>query len=336
MTKLVITVAHNQTDEGYMILDADIRYAATVVKKTEGGLPVSREKFVAPSRVKAVKLALDAFPEATFPGNKNADAWFTRAGVVHTAAVRDIDLAKGVATGFEKTVCKRCGGAGGSDAWKHTGYTCYDCGGSGGHGRRPVKVYSLEKLDKLDTAKMKRDATLAEKARIAEEKRQAEADAKRAEWLKGEPEFAKALKAYKAASFSIEFLSDMVAKFDRTSDLTRKQIDAFVKTVNSRIEDERKDAEAEDVVEGKIDITGEILSVKQHVDDYYYPPKVTRKMIVRDDRGFKVWGSVPSSIYSADRGDRVSFSARVTRSDDDAKFGFFKRPTKAKIIADPV
>lgn len=27
--------------------------------------------------------------------------------------------------------CDRCGGRGGSDAWKYTGYTCYKCGGTG-------------------------------------------------------------------------------------------------------------------------------------------------------------------------------------------------------------
>ena len=27
--------------------------------------------------------------------------------------------------------CPRCGGAGGADAWKATGWTCYECGGDG-------------------------------------------------------------------------------------------------------------------------------------------------------------------------------------------------------------
>lgn len=55
-------------------------------------------------------------------------------------------------------------------------------------------------------------------------------------------------------------------------------------------------------------------------------------MLVQDDRGFKVWGSVPSSISEAGTGDRVTFSATIEASDKE-DFGFFKRPTKAQILA---
>jgi hypothetical protein len=67
------------------------------------------------------------------------------------------------------------------------------------------------------------------------------------------------------------------------------------------------------------------------------------KMLVRDDSGFKVWGSIPSKLHEpveengewltgqAMKGKRVSFVAAVEPSKDDQKFGFFKRPTKAKL-----
>ena len=54
-------------------------------------------------------------------------------------------------------------------------------------------------------------------------------------------------------------------------------------------------------------------------------------MTVLDDRGFKLWGGCPEAINEASEGDRVSFFARVTKSDTDDTFGFFKRPTKVKI-----
>lgn len=54
-------------------------------------------------------------------------------------------------------------------------------------------------------------------------------------------------------------------------------------------------------------------------------------MIVKTDAGWKVYGTVPGSI-DAKRGDHITFEAQVTVSDDDPKFGFFKRPTKAKIM----
>ena len=73
-------------------------------------------------------------------------------------------------------------------------------------------------------------------------------------------------------------------------------------------------------------------------------------MVVKDDRGFKVYGTVPQAIideavprphslgaqvwdYEVLKGQRITFSATVQASDDDDKFGFFKRPTKAALAA---
>ena len=75
---------------------------------------------------------------------------------------------------------------------------------------------------------------------------------------------------------------------------------------------------------GRVEITGEILAIK--LQESYYGD--TLKMLVKDDRGFKVWGSIPSSLH-ASRGARVTFMAAVEPSRDDDKFGFYKRPTKA-------
>ena len=56
------------------------------------------------------------------------------------------------------------------------------------------------------------------------------------------------------------------------------------------------------------------------------------KMLVQDDLGFRVWGSVPVSLEDAERESRITFTATVTASDKDAKFGFFKRPAKAAVL----
>ena len=88
---------------------------------------------------------------------------------------------------------------------------------------------------------------------------------------------------------------------------------------------------AEDIVEGKQLIAGTILSTKR-VEGYAYNQWIL-KMLVKDDRGFKVWGSVPASIYAdAEKGTRIQFNASIQASNDDPKFGFFKRPTKAVTI----
>ena len=66
------------------------------------------------------------------------------------------------------------------------------------------------------------------------------------------------------------------------------------------------------------------------------------RMFFVDDRGFKLNGSAIKETYIDEDGDedrrfvddavRVSFVAKVTPSDDDPKFGFFKRPNQVEIL----
>jgi hypothetical protein len=92
---------------------------------------------------------------------------------------------------------------------------------------------------------------------------------------------------------------------------------------------------AEPIIEGKQVILGNVLTVREQNSDWGW----TIKMLVKDDRGFKLWGSVASSILDqcdsleSLKGQRVTFTATLKASDDDDKFGFFKRPTKAAIAA---
>jgi hypothetical protein len=81
------------------------------------------------------------------------------------------------------------------------------------------------------------------------------------------------------------------------------------------------------VTAGRVRVEGVVLSIKQP-DEYSQFPQ--RKMLVKHATGYKLWGSVPSNL-SVEKGDTVSFVAQVSRSTDDEKFGFFKRPTNAEI-----
>lgn len=58
-------------------------------------------------------------------------------------------------------------------------------------------------------------------------------------------------------------------------------------------------------------------------------------MLVQHETGYKLWGTVPSDLLSNGglKGAAVEFTARVQRSDKDEKFGFFSRPTKARVLA---
>lgn len=76
-------------------------------------------------------------------------------------------------------------------------------------------------------------------------------------------------------------------------------------------------------------VTGEVVSIKFKDDGY---GGLRHVMTVRDDRGFALWGSVPRAIDNVEKGERVTFIANVTKSDNDDCFGFFGRPRKAEIL----
>lgn len=78
---------------------------------------------------------------------------------------------------------------------------------------------------------------------------------------------------------------------------------------------------------GRITVIGKVVSTDTKENDF----GVRYVMTVRDDRGFTVWGTEPSSI-SVNVGDRVEFTATVERSDRDECFGFYSRPSKAKVL----
>lgn len=86
---------------------------------------------------------------------------------------------------------------------------------------------------------------------------------------------------------------------------------------------------------GRVTVTGVVVSVKVQDSPYGF----TVKMLVKSAEGWKVWGTMPRSLegnyntIGAEEGDTVTFAAALTPSDDDPLFGFFKRPTKASIVA---
>lgn len=222
-----------------------------------------------------------------------------------------------------KDNCWRCGGAGGSQAWIHTGWTCYLCGGTGKGPQKWVKVYTAEKLAKLVAAQEKRDAKKAEKQAVIQAEKDAIANAERVVFTQDNQDLVEWLEAYQGKN---EFIQSQVQKLEQYGHLTSGQVTA----VQKNIDQEAQEAVAADVIEGKVEITGKILTIKGQPGFAYNT--TDWKMLVLDDRGFKVWGSHPRSINETQQGDRISFTANITQSDNDSKFGFFKRPTKAIAI----
>lgn len=146
------------------------------------------------------------------------------------------------------------------------------------------------------------------------------------------------------------FLGAMSAQLDEWGHLTEKQEAAVRKIMADRkeraekhnAEREAERAAAADCPEGRIALTGVIVSTDLRENAF----GSTWKMLFKSDDGFKLWGTVPSALFNwfdedwrnrvgGDQmpGKRVSFTAAVTPSSEDEKFGFFKRPTKAEWVA---
>lgn len=153
-------------------------------------------------------------------------------------------------------------------------------------------------------------------------------------------------------------LISIIAQIVRRGSASEKQL-AFVGELAKRVDNsqayeadrlakiEAERLAAQDCPSGKVAIRGRVLSTR--VDVGMYGEQF--KMLVQDERGFKVWGTIPSSLLtfacrdaesyefqrSLARGDVVSFVATVEPKSDDPKFGIFKRPTKAvcETVNDP-
>ena len=111
----------------------------------------------------------------------------------------------------------------------------------------------------------------------------------------------------------VEDAAEAAAKVAEIADLARQ---------------ERYDS-APAIAPGRQAFAGEVLATKWKDTDF----GPVYKMLVQDDRGFKLWGSVPKNIDPG-RGDRVAFVGTVEPSRDDSRFGFFKRPAKAVVLDD--
>lgn len=151
---------------------------------------------------------------------------------------------------------------------------------------------------------------------------------------------------------------DIVGKVVRYGNASENSLKLVTKLLNyiqnkDQIEAERRakreaeKAAAAPCPSGRVKVTGTILTVK--VKEHNFGRDL--KVLVKDVSGFTVWGNLPKDLNSLiewvdDRSTdekyprlinkevKVEFVATITQSKDDTKFGFFKRPSKAKIIQD--
>lgn len=132
------------------------------------------------------------------------------------------------------------------------------------------------------------------------------------------------------------FLCDVAHKLRLYGYLSDRQITAvrssMAKSAERQQLKEQEPALTSPVPFGLQMIEGIVVSLKWTPGYAYHSPDIL-KMLVVDDRGFKIWGSVPRGIINEiERGMRITFEATLQRSDDDETFGFFKRPKKTMLL----
>lgn len=212
--------------------------------------------------------------------------------------------------------CENC--EAGNKPWfahVHDG-VCFQCGGAG---FSTVQVRTVKARERRH-AKMlaEREAELAREAEVAIKQAQ-----ELVQWRTDHPELNAAITelANKGNRFALELKAQ-----DRVP--TDNQIAAILKI--------RDDINAEtDVPEGRQVVTGKIVSHKLVDNHFSYHGGVTVKILVEDPRGFRIYGTAPAALLDARdidelKGTEVEFTA--TLEGKEKGFGFFKRPTKARVI----
>lgn len=105
---------------------------------------------------------------------------------------------------------------------------------------------------------------------------------------------------------------------------------------NAKVKADREAERAEKrtaAPEGRFEVTAKIVKIEERAA-FDGGIRWVGTFVVTTDAGLEwmAWGTIPSKIDRADRGDVVRFTATFERSDKDEGFAFFKRPAKAAFV----
>jgi len=151
------------------------------------------------------------------------------------------------------------------------------------------------------------------------------------------------------------FLNSLERQLHSKGFLSEKQTACITRMIAKEAEWAARKAEeaqgAQPFPIGRVTVEGEIVNIKEKEG---FDGNPSYKWLVKTDDGNKVYGSVPTHILDDARwarsdqrftegelvtyrehliGKRVRFAANFEVSKDDDHFGFYKRPTKAEVIA---
>lgn len=254
-----------------------------------------------------------------------------------------------------ETTCQRCGGMGGAEAWKMTGYNCYLCGGNGNR-KQHTSTVGKERTKAKNRA---RYAAKKEQQRLAE---LAVRDARTIGLAETKPVLANfsfagldVLDAH-LSGWARNTLADLIVSAD-TRELSEKQIALAEKLLTEAIE--KRDAPADETVAGvapageKVAITVDVVKIKMTENAYGSVIKMMGNAVDENGNEYRVFMTAPKKMldtvdadfdyYAApfDRwfnehplvGKSFSFVAgEAKRADDDSSMCFVSRPSKLKML----
>jgi len=272
--------------------------------------------------------------------------------------------------------CTRCGGEG---HFSHNGEhsRCYDCNNTSAklgaelESQKAAEKWCHERaVRKAQRDRLRENKRLAEVAKmVANQELLKQADAEVYEFLMGVvlddsdqyasyEEWASAQNSSKNNSEKDVFIRNMAEALTfvaYSKPFTPKMI-AAVRSSMERRQQRLTEAAEHPAPTGRVAVTGEIISAKMVEGDY----GTSYKILVKDDKGFKVWVSLPGAqateaiesfeanndpstvgygvwflgsvnepeLFTGVKGRRITFMAKLEPSTDDAAFAFGSRPTK--------
>lgn len=227
------------------------------------------------------------------PNNQPIDGMLFADGTPARGRLIQVANAKGRGVVQLERPCSRCGGAGGSNAWAHTGWTCYQCAGHGHGGVTTKAIYTPEAQAVVAATKAKRDATKA--ARLAAQQAQqaqaqATAQAMVTQFRAAYPE----LCAWWATQNN-EFIASLKGQLERKGTLSDAQIQAALRAKQQADEKAAKPASAYQGVAGKpLRVVGTtVFSMPLPSAGFYNAP--SRDLIVLEDAAGNVYKYTGSS-----------------------------------------
>lgn len=184
-----------------------------------------------------------------------------------------------------------------------------------------------DKIATLDRSVFDRELGAVREATLAEARKAAKATA-RAEFLAAHEGLAEALQG------DHYILRDIAARFELRGELSEAQVELVFKIARELRERAAEVKVPVAIANGeRATVRGRVVSVKWV--DGFRGDRVAKATVKVDAAGgvFLLYGTLPRGIANAQRGDVVEFAATIEHGDRDPSFGFFSRPTGAKIVA---